>query len=72
MDHSNHLKIMLAVAAGFVVLAAVGVPVLSNLPLLAIVLVCPLMMFFIMRGMKHGGGSNRDDDADRTPGARRH
>ena len=76
MNHSNHLKIMLTVVAGFVVLAALGVPVMSNLPLLAIVLVCPLMMFFMMRGMNHGAGSNRDDagptpDADRVPDADR-
>lgn len=67
MNHSNHLKVMLAVLAGFVVLAAFGVPVLSNLPLLAILVVCPLMMYFMMRRMNHGSGSSRDEDADRTP-----
>jgi len=71
-NHSSHTKLMLAAAAGFVVLAAFGVPVLSYLPLLAIVAICPLMMMFMMRGMDHGGGSSRDDDADRTPSAHRH
>lgn len=72
MNHSNHLKVMLAVVAGFVVLAAFGVPVLSNLPLLAIFVLCPLMMFFMMRGMNHKSGSTRDEDADRTPGPHPH
>ncbi|MFN0029007.1 MAG: DUF2933 domain-containing protein [Acidimicrobiales bacterium] len=72
MNHSNHLKVMLALVAGFVVLAAFGVPVLSNLPLLAILVLCPLMMFFMMRGMNHNRGSTRDEDADRTPGPRPH
>ncbi len=68
MNHSNHLKVMLAVVAGFVVLAAFGVPVLSNLPLLAILVVCPLMMYFMMGRMNHSSGSTHDEDADRTPG----
>lgn len=72
MNHSNHLKVMLAVVAGFVVLAAFGVPVLSNLPLLAILVVCPLMMYFMMRRMNHSSGSSRDEDADRTPGTHPH
>ena len=73
MNHGNHSKLILAAVAGFVVLAALGVPVLSYLPVLAIVAICPLMMVFMMRGMDHGGSSNRDDDStDRAPNAHRH
>jgi len=72
-NHSSHTKLILAAVAGFVVLAAFGVPVLSYLPLLAILAICPLMMVFMMRGMDHGGGSNRDDDStDRTTTGHRH
>lgn len=73
-NHSSHTKLMLAAAAGFVVLAAFGVPVLSYLPLLAILAVCSLMMMFMMRGMDHGGGNSRDDNdgADRAPSPHRH
>jgi len=73
-NHSSHTKLILAAVAGFVVLAAFGVPVLAYLPLLAIVAICPLMMMFMMRGMDHGGGTSRDDNdgADRTPSAHRH
>lgn len=58
MNHSLHLKLVLGAVAIAVVLAALGVPVLANLPLLAIVLVCPLMMIFMMRSMNHGSGPN--------------
>jgi hypothetical protein len=47
------------------------VPVLSNLPLLAILAVCPLMMMFMMRGMGHGG-SRDDDTPDTSRSARQH
>ena len=69
-NHGSHMKLMLWAVAGFLVLAAFGVPVLSYLPLLAIVVLCPLMMVFMMRGMDHGGDS-RDRDDDR-PAAHRH
>jgi hypothetical protein len=71
-NHGNHTTLMVAAAAGFLVLAALGVPVLSYLPLLAILAVCPLMMIMMMRGMDHGGGSGKDDDTDATPNAHRH
>lgn len=72
-NHSSHTKLILAAAAGFVVLAALGLPVLSYLPLLAILALCPLMMMFMMRGMDHGG-SERDetDGGQRTPSAHQH
>ena len=71
MNHSIHLKLVLAAAAVLVVLAAFGVPVLSNLPLLGILLVCPLMMMFMMRGMNHGA-SRDDKTADTERSAHRH
>ena len=70
-NHGNHTTLIVAAVAGFVVLAALGVPVLSYLPLLAILVICPLMMMFMMRGMDHGRDSGRDDDVDR-PSAHRH
>lgn len=69
-NHSTHLRIILAVVAGLLVLAAFGVPVLANLPLLAVLAICPLAMMFMMRGMGHGGTS--DDKADTNQGAHRH
>ena len=69
-NHGSHTKLILGAVAGFVVLAALGVPVLSYLPLLAILALCPLMMIFMMRGMDHGGGSNRDDAEQATTGHR--
>ena len=69
-NHGSHMKLMLAAAVGFLVLAGFGVPVLSYLPLLAILAICPLMMMFMMRGMDHGGDASRDRDDDRP--AHRH
>ena len=68
-NHGSHMKLMLWAVAGFLVLAAFGVPVLSYAPLL-ILLLCPLMMMFMMAGMDHGGDS-RDRDEDR-PASHRH
>ena len=70
-NHGNHTKLMLAVAAGLLVLAAFGVPVLSYLPLIALVVICPLMMMFMMRGMDHGSDTSRDTD-DNRPATHRH
>lgn len=70
MNHSIHLKFVLGAAAVFLVLAAFGVPVLSNLPFLGFLLICPLVMMFMMRGMNHGG--RQDDQAgelDQSDGA---
>lgn len=58
MHHGTHMKLMLGGVAGFVVLAALGLPVLSYLPLF-IILLCPLMM---MGGMDHGGDSRDEDE----------
>jgi hypothetical protein len=65
-----------ALAVGILVLglAVLGVPVITYLPIL-LVLACPLMMIFMMRGMGHGGHGDgphghdlRDNQAERqTP-----
>jgi hypothetical protein len=68
MNHSIHLKLVLGAVAVFLVLAALGVPVFSNLPLLGILVICPLMMMFMMRSMSHGG--SRDDQAGKTDDAK--
>ena len=73
MNHSSHMKLILAGAAALVVLAAFGVPVLAYVPLLAIFVLCPLMMVMMMRGMDHGGASDRDDlPGDRASSGHRH
>lgn len=50
-------------------LAFAGVP-LSTLLILPLVLACPLMMFFMMRGMDHGGTTQ--GHGDEHPGAHGH
>ena len=71
-NHSSHIKLVLASVAGLVVLAAFEAPVLSYLPLLAILVICPLMIVFMMLGMGHGEADRADDGADRPAGGHRH
>lgn len=54
MNHTNHLRIAVIAVAAVAVLGLLGVPVGAYAPL-AILVVCPLMMYFMMRGMNHGG-----------------
>ena len=59
MRHSNRmLPYLLGVAVIAAVLIAVGAPLATLLPF-AFVLICPIMMFMMMRGMSGGmhGGS---------------
>ena len=57
----QHLPYYAIAAAILIVgLAAFGVPV-SNLLFLGVILICPLMMLFMMRGMHGGGGDNTKD-----------
>jgi type III secretory pathway component EscV len=55
----------MAGAAVALVAVVAGVPLASFLPF-AIILVCPLMMFFMMRNMgsMHGGGEDRRERND--------
>lgn len=67
----NHSKLIVGALVGAVVLAALGVPVLAYLPLLAIFAVCALMMSLMMRGMDHDAGRDRDS-ADSPESSHRH
>jgi hypothetical protein len=64
--HGTHLRYLLVAAAALVIgLLAAGTPVQSLLPYV-LLLACPLMMVFMMRGMDghgHAGhGSDHHDD----------
>lgn len=61
MNHTRHLRIAVAVVAGVAVLGLLGVPVGRFAPFAVILLVCPLMMYFMMRSMGHGSGSGHAD-----------
>lgn len=69
MNHRQMFKPMLIAAGVLAVLGIAGVPV-GAIVLPLILLACPLMMFFMMRGMGHGGGRSHDehmhDTHDRT------
>ncbi|QLH25298.1 DUF2933 domain-containing protein [Streptomyces sp. Rer75] len=76
----NYGLYAIALAIGIVGALALGLPV-QTLILLGVVLACPLMMFFMMRGV-HGGqqhdASHHDADqddrlhrGDQPPGSRR-
>ncbi len=62
-----HLTWILAAAAVVVVVLALR-PGAFSLSTLAIALVCPAMMFFMMRGMHHGAG----DQSQGHQGCREH
>ena len=65
----QHLPYYAIAAAILIVgLAALGVPV-NSLTYVGFIIICPLMMLFMMRGM-HGGGNggdthSKDDNAPR-------
>ena len=67
MKNRNYGLYAIAAAIAVVGALALGVPI-STLGFLAIVLVCPLMMLFMMRGMHGGEGHNAtgDDERDRS------
>ena len=64
-NNRNYGLYAIAVAIAFVGALVLGMP-LGSLALLGIVVACPLMMFFMMRGMHggHGGGDQHTDDSD--------
>jgi len=78
MKRRNYGLYALALAVVVVGALWAGVP-FGTVALLGLLLVCPLMMFFMMRGMHgadnhsgmHGGGyHDRDTDAQTPPDAR--
>ena len=58
MTRDKYVGYGVAIAAGAVFAVWVGLPP----TLLLFLLVCPLMMFFMMRGMHGGGGHNPGQD----------
>ena len=60
-NHGNHMKLMVTVVVVFLGLTAFGVPIPSYLPLLAVVILCPLMMVMMMGGMDHSDNAANDD-----------
>lgn len=61
----NQHKMIIVGAVGLVALALVGAPVWSAAPLLAVLVLCALVMFFMMRGMARVPG--RDGGREDTP-----
>jgi hypothetical protein len=59
MINSKYLPYLIGAAAVAAVLIAFGAPLASLLPF-AIVLACPLMMIFMMKGMAGMHGSGED------------
>lgn len=62
---SKALLVLAAVALLGVAAAASGLIPLSQLLWLGLVLICPLMMFFMMRGM-HGSHQDHEQSATKT------
>lgn len=64
MDPQKLVKPLLVAAGFLIVLLALGVPQ-SYLVLPLLIVACPLMMFFMMRGMDHGktAGQHRRDES---------
>jgi choline-glycine betaine transporter len=63
MSHTNMGTWVLAAAVLAAALIVAGVPLATLLPF-AILLVCPLMMVFMMKGMSHGVTRSRDNTED--------
>jgi hypothetical protein len=61
MKDQRYVGIVLAIVAAVIVLRVLGVG-LGSLGLLAVVLTCPLMMFFMMRTMGNTGHDSQDRD----------
>ncbi len=66
MKTQQMAKLALVAGALLVALVVAGLPV-ASLGFLVLILACPLMMFFMMRGMGgmgHGAGGRHDDVHD--------
>ncbi len=57
MNHQRYIRSAMLGIVAVAALAAFGIPVLAVLPFL-VVLACPLMMVFMMRGMGHGSAAD--------------
>ena len=57
MTHTNHLFIAIGAVAVIAALGLFGLPVGRYAPFALILLVCPVMMFLMMRRMAHGSAS---------------
>lgn len=67
MNHRQMVKPAIIAGAVLVAFVIAGLP-LVYLGFLVLIVGCPLMMYFMMRGMDHGGGSeSRDHDEHATP-----
>ncbi|MGW5664048.1 DUF2933 domain-containing protein [Streptomyces sp. NPDC003758] len=70
MNKRNYGLYALAVAIVIAAILIVGAP-LQNMIWLALFVACPLMMFFMMRGMRsqdmHGGHEQHHDDRAEDP-----
>jgi Protein of unknown function (DUF2933) len=66
MNNQRYMRLAIGVVAAAIVLRVLGVGA-GSLGLLAVVLACPLMMFFMMRSMggMGGGKDDRHDDTNR-------
>ncbi len=73
----NQLPTYVIIAVAVAVVLVVRGGSLTSLLLFAILLTCPLMMVFMMRGMNHGGGEDHtghgcEHDPTRTGEPQRH
>jgi hypothetical protein len=71
MFNNRYVGLGLGLVAAVVVLRVLGVS-LGSFGLLAVVLACPLMMFFMMKSMGGMGSNNHDRDSDKTSDESKH
>jgi hypothetical protein len=68
MNYQRFVGPAVILIAALAVAAALGAPVLAYVPIALVVLACPLMMVFMMKGM-HGGHTDQTHSQP-TTGAR--
>lgn len=71
MNYQRFVAPAVALVAGLTLAALLGVPVLAYVPVAVLVLACPLMMVFMMRGMSHGTRAAHDSTSSAGEGERR-